>query len=310
MALQTSGAISLNDIHIEAGGTTGTQVSVNDEDVRDLIDKSSSGQMAFNEWYGATKFDAEMFIDNIGNSTYRNYLETKARSNAKRSYTGTGFFNEGDPSVYRYSTSISISVAWGSIPANWSGARGSTILYYNYGHNTHSSTYNLTGTSIISGGVERSFSVTEYESTPFNELSIGYYSNDSTDYNLDGSTIKGTFKKNSKNLDNCQTIIALPGKWDRVDSGLQSYSSAATVSAQANDVVILFSGGGDDAYRQHTYLSTNNLTRRGGQRVTRWYDNHNLSLWTVDSGATSFSIRGATSQDDANVAWFQLRYSG
>jgi hypothetical protein len=53
MPLQTDGAISLNDIHIEAGGTTGTQVSINDTDVRDLIDKSSSGQMAINEWYGS-----------------------------------------------------------------------------------------------------------------------------------------------------------------------------------------------------------------------------------------------------------------
>ena len=36
MALQTSGAISLNDIHVEAGGTTGTQASLNDTDIRGL----------------------------------------------------------------------------------------------------------------------------------------------------------------------------------------------------------------------------------------------------------------------------------
>lgn len=57
MALQNSGAISLNDIHIEAGGTSGTQASINDADIRGLISKGSGSQMAFNEWYGATASD-------------------------------------------------------------------------------------------------------------------------------------------------------------------------------------------------------------------------------------------------------------
>lgn len=54
MPLQTSGAISLNDIHVEAGGTSGTQASINDADIRALIGKSSGAQMSFNEWYGAS----------------------------------------------------------------------------------------------------------------------------------------------------------------------------------------------------------------------------------------------------------------
>jgi len=53
MPLQTSGAISLNDIHIEAGGSSGSQASINDQDIRDLISKSSGAQMSFSEWYGA-----------------------------------------------------------------------------------------------------------------------------------------------------------------------------------------------------------------------------------------------------------------
>ena len=39
---QSSGQISLNDIHVEAGGS-GTQVSMNDADIRGLID-APSGQ--------------------------------------------------------------------------------------------------------------------------------------------------------------------------------------------------------------------------------------------------------------------------
>lgn len=54
MALQTSGQISLNDIHLELSGTSGTQVSMNDSDVRGLISKASGAQMAINEWYGAS----------------------------------------------------------------------------------------------------------------------------------------------------------------------------------------------------------------------------------------------------------------
>lgn len=53
MALQTSGAISLNDIHVEAGGSSGTQASINDSDIRGLIGKGSGAQMSFSEWYGA-----------------------------------------------------------------------------------------------------------------------------------------------------------------------------------------------------------------------------------------------------------------
>ena len=54
MALQSSGAISLNDIHIEAGGSSGTNASLNDSDIRALIGKSSGAQSSFNEFYGAS----------------------------------------------------------------------------------------------------------------------------------------------------------------------------------------------------------------------------------------------------------------
>lgn len=57
MALQTSGQISLADIHVEAAGSpyAGTgESSLNDADIRALINKSSGSQMSFNEWYGAS----------------------------------------------------------------------------------------------------------------------------------------------------------------------------------------------------------------------------------------------------------------
>ena len=54
MALQTSGAISLNDIHIEAGGASGTLCRISNADIRDLIGKASGAQASFSEWYGAS----------------------------------------------------------------------------------------------------------------------------------------------------------------------------------------------------------------------------------------------------------------
>jgi len=54
MALQTSGMISLNDIHVEAGGSSGAACTINDSDIRGLISKSSGAAMDFADWYGAS----------------------------------------------------------------------------------------------------------------------------------------------------------------------------------------------------------------------------------------------------------------
>lgn len=56
MALPASGTLSLNEIHIEAGGTTATEAGINDADIRGLIGKASGVSMSFNEWYGASAF--------------------------------------------------------------------------------------------------------------------------------------------------------------------------------------------------------------------------------------------------------------
>lgn len=60
MALQTSGAISLDDIHVEAGGSTGTQCSINDSDIRSLdeasgktINNTTNTTIDFDDFYGA-----------------------------------------------------------------------------------------------------------------------------------------------------------------------------------------------------------------------------------------------------------------
>lgn len=54
MALPSSGQIHLNQIHTEAGGSSGTSCSLNDNDIRALIGKSSQTAMDFADWYGAS----------------------------------------------------------------------------------------------------------------------------------------------------------------------------------------------------------------------------------------------------------------
>lgn len=61
MALQSSGAISLNDIHIEAGGSSGTLCTINDSDIRGLIGKTSGATSSFNEFYGASSVSYSAF---------------------------------------------------------------------------------------------------------------------------------------------------------------------------------------------------------------------------------------------------------
>ena len=53
MALQSSGQITLNQIHVEAGGTSGSEVKLSDADVKALIG-ANNDDTAFSDYYGAT----------------------------------------------------------------------------------------------------------------------------------------------------------------------------------------------------------------------------------------------------------------
>jgi hypothetical protein len=67
MALPSSGAISLNQMHVEAAGSgvSGTTVSLNDSDIRGLIGKGSATDMDFAEWYGSDSVESVSY-DVIG----------------------------------------------------------------------------------------------------------------------------------------------------------------------------------------------------------------------------------------------------
>lgn len=56
MVLPSSGQISLDDIHVEAGGTSLSEASINDADIRGLLNPTpaSGSEMEFSDWYGAS----------------------------------------------------------------------------------------------------------------------------------------------------------------------------------------------------------------------------------------------------------------
>jgi len=54
MPLPSSGAISLNQIHVEAGGSNNSLCSINDSDIRAMIGKSNNAQNAFSEYRGVS----------------------------------------------------------------------------------------------------------------------------------------------------------------------------------------------------------------------------------------------------------------
>ena len=73
MTLQTSGAISLNQIHIEAGGSSGTQVSLNDTDVRYLTNVGDESTSAFNSFYGKSRHRVTAGSGSSGGVSYTGY---------------------------------------------------------------------------------------------------------------------------------------------------------------------------------------------------------------------------------------------
>jgi hypothetical protein len=74
MPLPDSGAISLDAMHQEVGGTASTNCSINDSDIRGLISKGSGALMSFSEWYGAAS--APTFIGFVTNANYEYDLTT------------------------------------------------------------------------------------------------------------------------------------------------------------------------------------------------------------------------------------------
>jgi hypothetical protein len=120
----TSGAISLNQLHVEAGGTSGTSVSLNDSDVRRLKDGSSAASSTLSSFYNKTR-----------------YLVTCVQG-TNSTFNATGFKTNNPTFGSRSPTSLT----WTS--ATWAG------LYYNLNSpdpNTYQLLLNGSGSGSNSG---------------------------------------------------------------------------------------------------------------------------------------------------------------
>lgn len=135
MALQTSGPISLNDIHVEAGGTTGTLASINDADIRGLISKTAGTTMSFSEWYGASSL-----ITLAAQSSNTTATTTSTNVTLPTSTTGDIAIATimGSCSVQQFNGSITVNT-----PSGWTAVTSSQ--YYKEGPFTKGEYYMVYG---------------------------------------------------------------------------------------------------------------------------------------------------------------------
>ncbi len=72
MALTSSGQITLNEIHVEAGGSSGSQVALSDTDVKDLVG-ADNNNTAFSDYYGATAASGSVSFIGASSTTTGNF---------------------------------------------------------------------------------------------------------------------------------------------------------------------------------------------------------------------------------------------
>lgn len=120
MALQTSGAISLNQIHVEVGGTSGAQVSLNDPDIR-VIAGVPSGAVDFEDCYGATSVVVTQGTQSVPYATHYGFSNftgsmgsrspTNVNGNTLNNMIIRGVFRTGSSSGTSFSVDVDYSSA-------------------------------------------------------------------------------------------------------------------------------------------------------------------------------------------------------
>lgn len=186
MPLPSSGSISLNQMHVEVGGTSGTTCSLNDSDIRGLISKASGATSSFSQFYGASAVTAlasgtgttgvyARGYYNPGFWGYQNGTSTGSLSLTNGSFAaafGTGctnvnIYNEIPPQISG-STVISYKInplGIGVPTVSW------TSIKVIVGGSTY--TYNRTQFATQYYGQVNSFSYYIYITVPFHNLASG-----------------------------------------------------------------------------------------------------------------------------------------
>jgi hypothetical protein len=119
MPLPSSGAISLNQMHVEVGGTSGTTASVNDTDIRGLISKGAATQQSFSEYYGASSAPSLQYT--AYGTAYIPLTSGKSSSPA-----GFNFFSSAARDIVVAASNIPSSAAYGLYMNNYGIFQSST----------------------------------------------------------------------------------------------------------------------------------------------------------------------------------------
>jgi len=96
MALPTSGALTLDAIHVEAGGTTGTTCSLNDTDIRGLapgsgktINSTQGTTVDFDDFYGASSGNSLSMT--VGHSVVTTSDQYTTTTTSRRGFVANSF---------------------------------------------------------------------------------------------------------------------------------------------------------------------------------------------------------------------------
>lgn len=130
MPLASSGQLSLNEIHIEAGGSSGTQVALNDSDVRGLISKADNAQNAISEYYGASSSPAH--TDDFSTTVGIDGSNT--------------FYYMSNPGTNLYT---------------WNGTSPTVTMRYNFNQTVSPVTYSTFTTAGANGGAQSAASIAD-----------------------------------------------------------------------------------------------------------------------------------------------------
>lgn len=237
MALQTSGAISLNDIHVEAGGTTGTSASINDTDIRDLIGKSSGAQSSFSEFYGASAIQPfASWTSSFGSvtTTTSGKITISSAPYTNPNIPLRGGYTHVVPTAVVGSNNVGINLP--NVYSTLAQAQNPFYQMYDTLGLTHLAT--TSGTDIIGSPVTYSY-------WALDPLDFGYQS-----VTMNGLTC--TFHKATASdvppVDNLGTVIAINGlaiqRWTSTSADRWGVNLAGTVTGTSTDGTYFTQGQG------------------------------------------------------------------
>jgi len=265
MALTSSGQIDLNAMHVEAGGTTGTECTLNDADIRGLISKAAGAQNAFNEYYGAssgigaptTKSEGsssytvsganfqggDIVYDHVNSIWYNNYFDTND-TRSKMSYSTNGGSSWTTSTASGYSTTVN---------------NGGTMISAGGGGRTAAWPYGNKG---LLSGYWKIFKSASSQSYYWQQNGTNYNVNPSTDstnqtenasYNVDLTTAKGYWKTQT-------TLHIWSGNSGTAAAAYQpdasAYSGGCRAYAKGNTIIFPYAYSASP-YEYGYYYSTN-----------------------------------------------------